>query len=481
MSIRTRIFLTFFLTGAAGLWLLASWMHDEVRRHYLMSMEESLIDTANIMASALAEHLRDGRPDPEELRRAFQGVKREAISARIYDLAKTRVDLRVYVTDERGTVVFDSDGGRDEGRDYSQWNDVYLTLRGRYGARTTRTDPDDPRTSVHCVAAPVRVDGRIAGVLTVCKPPELIYGFIRAAQRKIVIAALAAGAVLLLASYAISLWVTQPIRKLTAYARAVRDGRRVELPALGRSEIGAMGAAFDQMREALEGRRYAEQFVQTLTHEIKGPLSAIRGAAELLAEDPPAERRARFAENIRAEAGRIQAVVDRLLELASLESRRALRDVEDVDLGGLAAGALREAERLAEARELKIGLEAAAGVVVRGERFLLGQALANLIRNAADFTPRGGCVVVSVERAAPGEARVAVCDSGPGIPEYALERVFEKFYSLPRPDTGRKSTGLGLALVRQVAELHGGSARAENRPGGGACVALTLPIASARS
>ncbi|HOX06275.1 MAG TPA: two-component system sensor histidine kinase CreC [Planctomycetota bacterium] len=478
MSIRLRIFLTFFLTGAAGLWLLASWTRDEVRRYYLISMEESLIDTANVLAAMLAGRLQDGQPDSGELRRAFQGVQREAFTARIYDLTKTRVDLRVYVTDRRGIVVFDSDGGRAEGQDYSRWRDVALTLHGSYGARTTRSDPDDPRTSVHCVAAPVRVGGEVVGALSVCKPPELIYTFIDSAQRKVLLAALVAGAALLVLSYAIALWVTQPIERLTAYARAVRDGRRAELPRLDRSEIGAMGAAFDQMREALEGRRYAEQFVQTLTHEIKSPLSAIRGAAELLGEELPPERRARFAESVRAESERIRQVVDRLLELASLESRRGLRDVEEVDLGSLAGEVAGAHAGLAEARGLHIAVEAAGPAVVRGERFLLRQAMANLIQNAADFSPRGGTIAVAVASEA-GGVRVTVVDSGPGIPDFARERVFEKFYSLPRPDTGRKSTGLGLALVRQVAELHGGTARIDNRPEGGARATLILPDGSA--
>jgi len=477
MSIRTRIFLAFFLAGAAGLGLLANWARGEVRRHYLQSMEESLIDTANILGSILGDRFRGGAPDTADFRRAFEAIRRTELSARIYDLVKTGVDLRVYVTDDRGVVVFDSDGGRDEGRDYSQWNDVYRTLRGLYGARATRSDPRDPRSSVHCVAAPVRAGGRIVGVVTVCKPVAQVYRFIDNSQRKIAFGALGAGAVLLGLSYAISLWVTRPIQKLTDYARAVRDGQRAELPALGRSEIGAMGAAFDQMREALEGRQYVEQFVQTLTHEIKSPLSAIRGAAELLAEDLPPERRARFLANIRGEAERIQQLVDRLLELAALESRRGLRDVQDLDLAELAAELAESLAPALEARGLALRNQAGEPLAVRGERFLVRQALANLLQNAIDFSPRGGEITLSLALVG-SAAELAVSDRGPGVPDYALGRVFEKFYSLPRPEAGRKGTGLGLALVREVAELHGGQARIENLPAGGARAVLSLPLAS---
>ena len=94
-----------------------------------------------------------------------------------------------------------------------------------------------------------------------------------------------------LLGYLASRWITVPITRLTNYANGVREGRREPLPQLGKNEIGEMGHAFEGMREALEGKRYVEQYIQNLTHEIKSPLSAIKGAAELLAE--PMEERQR--------------------------------------------------------------------------------------------------------------------------------------------------------------------------------------------
>jgi two-component system sensor histidine kinase CreC len=105
---------------------------------------------------------------------------------------------------------------------------------------------------------------------------------------------------------------------------------------------------------------------------------------------------------------------------------------------------------------------------VRGERFLVRQALANLLDNALDFTPRGGVIRVSstVADAPAGMLAVEVFNEGEGIPDYSLARVTERFYSLPRPGSGRKSTGLGLNFVQEVAQLHGGSFAITNVPGG---------------
>jgi two-component system sensor histidine kinase CreC len=116
---------------------------------------------------------------------------------------------------------------------------------------------------------------------------------------------------------------------------------------------------------------------------------------------------------------------------------------------------------------------------VLGDAFLLQRALSNLVRNALDFAPQDSAVEIRA-RTARRSVELSVRDRGPGLPDYAQSRVFEKFFSLPRPGTGRKSTGLGLAFVREVAQLHGGAARLANHPDGGAVATMTLPAGRKR-
>ncbi len=111
-----------------------------------------------------------------------------------------------------------------------------------------------------------------------------------------------------------------------------------------------------------------------------------------------------------------------------------------------------------------------------GETFLLRQAFSNLLDNAIDFSPENGVIDLALETVR-GQHIFSVKDCGPGIPDYALPRIFERFYSLARPSTQSKSTGLGLPFVREVALLHGGSVTLENAPQGGALAKLTLPAA----
>jgi two-component system sensor histidine kinase CreC len=190
------------------------------------------------------------------------------------------------------------------------------------------------------------------------------------------------------------------------------------------------------------------------------------------------EDRARFAANVLGEAERLRRIVDRLLELAALEARRAGPAWEPLDLAKVVDRVVAEARGAAELRGVALRTALPAALPGRGDAFLLGQALGNLVQNALEFSPRGGEVTVSA-RTEGGAVVVEVDDGGPGVPDYALARVFERFYSLPRPDSGRKSSGLGLSIVREIARLHRGEAALANRAGGGARATLTLPAAGA--
>ncbi len=474
MRLGLRILLCLSAAAGVALWFMVDWVLKDLRPRYLEATEEPLVDTAHLAAAWVGESLdRDGGFPAETLERVFADLHDRRFEARIYDLLKTRSDLGLIVTDAEGRVVFDAQG-QATGEDYSQWRDILLTLRGEYGARATRTDPDDPASSLLHVAAPVIRDGRIVGVVSVSKPSSTAHRFMELARGKVIRAAWAIGGVAVLLSALLAAWIVHPVRRLTRYARAVGRGERVRPPRLGRDELGEMGRALESMRTALDGKGYVESYVQSLTHQLKSPLSAIRGAAELLQEDMPPERRAKFLANIGTESERLHQIVDRMLQLASVEQRQELEGAGPVDVAELLADIRASLRPELTARALTLDTDIPPGLTLTGERFLVQQALANLVQNAADFSPDGGRIEVRAE-AENGAIRVAVRDRGPGLPGYAAERVFERFYSLPRPRTGRKGSGLGLCFAREVAALHGGEVSLSNHPEGGAEAVMLLP------
>ncbi|KRG49280.1 histidine kinase [Stenotrophomonas panacihumi] len=480
MRLGLKLFLGFFLIAGVAAFFVMRVFVNEVKPGVRQAIEATLVDSANLLAEMAAPdlaagHLAEG-PFAAQLARAM----RRDPDAMVWRFPKHHVDYRVVVTDARGIVVFDS-SGRDMGRDNSRWNDVYRTLRGEYGARSSPEDPANPDSpSVMHVAAPIHDPAdpaRLIGVLTLAQPNRSIEPFIVASQRSI----LRQGAWLVAISALIGLlatwWLVHGIGRLQRYARAVSAGEPVAPPPPRRDEIGDLGQALEQMRRKLEGKAYVEQYVQSLTHEMKSPLAAIRGAAELLQEPLPEDDRQRFVGHIQAQERRLTETIDKLLALAEVEQHGWLQKRGPVDVAGLLQQALDEVAPAAQARGVSLRLEANAPLpALEGDAFLLHRALVNLLDNALAFSPAGGTVVLGATLRE-GRLHVQVDDAGPGVPDYARERVFERFYSLPRPDAPR-SSGLGLPFVAEVARLHGGQARLDNRPEGGARAALVLPPAA---
>jgi two-component system sensor histidine kinase CreC len=475
MRIGLRILLGYFVIVALAGFLLLRVFVQEVKPGVRQAMEDTLADTANVLAELAADDLLAGRIADGRFAARIANLRQRDLGARIWDFDKDAVSYRITVTDAAGIVVFDS-AGLDVGRDNSRWNDVYLTLRGRYGARSTRSDPDDDGSSVMYVAAPVRDGERIVGVLTVSKPNRTIEPFIQRSERIV----RNWGLVLLGTALAIGLlaawWLSRQLGGLQRYARAVTEGERA-VPPRSAGEFRELGQALETMRDRLEGKQYVEQYVHGLTHELKSPLTAIRGAAELLERPLPEDDRARFAATVRDQAERLARTIDKLLALAAVEHRQRIDQPEPVDLPTLLDEVVQDAAM--RAAEAGVRIESRVGGALpslRGDRFLLRQMLGNLVDNAIDFSPAGG--VVGLAAVGDGDrVRFEVDDRGPGLPDYAAGRVFERFYSLPRPRTGARSSGLGLGFVREVAALHGGGATLDNRPGGGAVAVVTLPAA----
>jgi two-component system sensor histidine kinase CreC len=458
-----------------GLGILVRHMAEQVEFRYRESAEEMLVDSAQLVATLVAAETRDGNLSTDTLRPAMAELAQRQFEARIYDNVKKDVNLRVYVTDQTGKVIYDSTG-RFEGKDFSRRHDVKFTLDGGYGARTTRDIAGDERSSVMYVAAPIFWQGHLIGVASVGKPTQSFMPFITAAKTNLVLGGIATGLGVIVLAMGVTVWLVRPLDLIGDYLRLIRRRNTMSLPRLGRTAWGVLGAAFDEMRDALAGRRYVEEYVQALTHEIKSPLTTIRSAAELLENPVPTDQQARFLSDIQASSERIQDLVERLLELSALEKQRGLQILQRLDIAQLIQDAIDDQELEAITRLVKLESQVVSGHGIEGDRFLLVRALINLIQNALSFSPRGGRVEISLLDHK-HDLDILIRDQGPGIPDYALKRVFERFYSLPRPGSDQKSTGLGLSFVREITELHHGEVSLTNHPEGGAVARLRLPKA----
>lgn len=313
-------------------------------------------------------------------------------------------------------------------------------------------------------------------------------------SRLLVLELIVSGAVLV--ALAAAAWVLvrvglRPLEKMADTAGEIAAGdltQRVE-ETDERTEVGRLGSALNVMLSRIEtafrAREESEarlrRFVADASHELRTPLTSIRGYAELfdhgLAERPADLRTAM--RRIESESTRMGVLVEDLLLLARLDQGRPL-ELEPVDLVPLASDAVTDARVLDPSRE--ITLQAPERCEISGDELRLRQVITNLVSNALAHTPAGTPVevVVSSEAAngvAPGPAVLSVVDHGPGVPQEAATRIFERFWrSDPSRVRARGGTGLGLSIVSAITAAHGGRVELSETPGGGATFKVELPV-----
>lgn len=370
----------------------------------------------------------------------------------------------IRVLDGQGCVVATT--GSELGLCMGVLPEVKGALAGKYASVLRERISDEPappfgdirrRGTVRVFTAlPVISDGKVIGVVRASRTGLDALSSLWANRRGLLWTACLGMALMVVVSIAFSTAIARPLSRLTRAARAVAQGAPAQTladHAAAPREIAVLREVLFKMALKLEGRAaYVERFASQVSHELKTPITAIRGAAELLAqgiEDMPEADRARFIDNIVEDAHRMERLVGRLLELARLENAPA-DQAEPLDLAEAARKLLaRHGERVvleveATLPSLRISAE------------LFASVLSNLVDNGLRH---GAPHAVRVTLRAEGErVRIDVHDRGPGVSEANRRRLFERFFTTERDHGG---TGLGLTIVKVIAEARGGSVSAQ--------------------
>ena len=471
-----RIALLYLLLIGGLFWFILHKALDTLDASVRQAAEDVMVDAANLLAEQISQQLDQGVIDIDKLRGLVSAYLERPLSAQIYSVLKTKPDMQVYVTDARGTVLYDSTG-QHEGSDFSAWRDVWLTLRGRYGARSSALDittkVSTPEDRAMYVAAAIYHGDEVLGVVTVSKEVRHLDPFVLSSSSQLQAYAAVVLLISLLFGAGFAWWLSRSVRKLVSYADDLAAGRKVAAPKLQEHEFDKLSRAMEDMQEEIEGRRYVEEYIHTMAHELKSPISGIQATVELLQDVTMDERqRERFISNINESAERMTRLVERLLQLAKLEQRRYLEQIETIDVERLLDEIISERSGVLSARDIRFIRQECDGVLFRGEQLLIRQAISNLVDNALDFSPTGGKIMLSVGQHN-GTCRFSIRDQGPGIPDYAREKIYQRFYSLPRPGNQKRSSGIGLSFVREVMNLHHGQVRLSNHEEGGVSAVLS--------
>jgi two-component system sensor histidine kinase CreC len=465
ISFSLRAFAVYFVVLATLSWFILDEAIERFNITLRQSAESVLVDTANLLATTLEQEFTDQILDTGKIERLFTDAYQRQLNAQIYSVLKERIDTEVYITDKSGTVVFDS-SGENVGKDYSLWRDVRLTLAGEYGARTSyryedRTEDDDPKIMV--IGAPIYFQQDIVGVVSVVKPVRILEAFLLEQSTQLKKYAIGLLALAMLMGYLVSYGFTRAINKLATYANKMAAGQKVTRPKFLDKRFYKLAGAITYLREQVDGKEYVENYVHSLTHELKTPITSIKAAAELLEEDLPEKQRKQFLDNIHSSNERMSRLVDRMLELAKLEGLPQINKQIEFDVVASIKQLVDERSLLIDQKIAQVHYSPAEPLMVKGDSLLIGQAIANLLDNALHYSGPNEEIEISAKAENEGY-RITVCNKGSKVSNLVIDKAFDRFFSLPTGEQRTKSTGLGLSFVREIMKLHNGETELANTP-----------------
>lgn len=448
-----RLALSFAATAALTMALAASILFVVWNGQFDAYVRENLQETADGAANLLG---RTYTPGQGWSLQAFSQLPRFGVFS----------GLALQVLDARGSIIYDD----------SDVAHMYQMMgQSIPGAR----EPQDP-----IMTSTIEVEGVVVGLVRVW--PLAAEGllsendvrFQRSSTAGLLMAAVIAVVLASLAGLWFALTLVKPIDRITATAEALRGGNRDARSGIsGEDSIGVLGRTFDEMADSIEADREMERrLTADVAHELRTPLQAIQATVEAMQDGVlPADQE--HLEVVRNETVRLARLADGILELTRLERGSVPVTMRLLDVADPIRMAIDSHRALMDAVGLTVHVDIADGLHVQADPDLLTQAVGNLLSNAARYTPKGGSVMIAVRREG-DRALIEVADTGVGIAHDDADKVFQRFW---RADNARHSAtgglGIGLAVVKEIVDRHGGSVGVTRRPEGGSVFSIKMPLA----
>jgi signal transduction histidine kinase len=469
-SLRARLIVSFalvvalavFLAGAGALLLLRDQQQETARERY-----GHLAEPISVNVGAMAQR-------GETLDQIKQYLK----------LAATQADVRVLLLDEDALVVFDSQDKLTGKYILSFENRHNVTTVDSKGSRYRWANYEKDGASLTLFSAPTPPDTGTFAPIQYAAVVAIPQSQLASAWLDLVPSLALAGGIALSVSFVVSYFISRsisdPLARITqASIQMSRGDYDVHIPIRGEDEVGRLSEAFNAMaKEVSRSQRMMRDLLANVSHELKTPLTSIQGYSQAML-DGAVQSDEDFRESsriIHEEANRMRALVDDLLLLSQIESGQVAMQHTHVDLTALLERMLGRFQWSLREAGITSQLDIAAIPHVHGDERRLEQVFSNLIENAARHTPRGGTIKISARKQGDGTIRTSVHNTGSVIPPEDLPRVFERFFQVDRARARKGgSSGLGLSIVAEIVEAHGGSVRAVSDEAHGTEFIVTLP------
>jgi two-component system sensor histidine kinase CreC len=464
LNIGTKLFLLYFIVSSSLLWLFA-------QRTTFESAKSVMVEVSSLMSRVASQNNKDGEIDLETFETLIVNYLRSQRNTIDKNSPQKLENLAIYVTDKDGLLVLDS-RGLTLGTDMREINEVESALSGV--SDTTNIIVEEVKGNRKARGAVIEYflksrylnasnpiygdNGEILGAVVVVAPLIDLMGesYLLRFIFYIFVISLLFG---FLGSYRIS----RNIKRVQKYTSNLFSGEDVLMPDLN-NQFNKLARTIRDARADVELKDDVEQYIDTLAHELRTPITGIQLTAENLLDPMTDNQRKRFVENILESNRHMDLLVNRLLDLSRIERREALKNVETLNINEIVQTVLKAPSRVKTIldKDLSIDVQINLNTSLKAEKILLEQAIGNILNNALDFSPSSGTITIKASQTN-AAISIIVLDDGPGIPPQVINKLFTRFFSVSRPDTGVRGNGLGLRFVRKIMKLHGGEVSLQNR------------------
>ena len=464
LNIGTKLFLLYFIVSSSLLWLFA-------QRTTFESAKSVMVEVSSLMSRVASQNNKNGEIDLETFETLIVNYLRSQRNTIDSNNPQKLENLAIYVTDKDGLLVLDS-RGLTLGADMRESNEVESALSGVTDSTSVVTDKVAGTKKARGVVIEYFLqsrflnasnpiygnNGEIIGTVVVVAPLIDLMGesYLLRFIFYIFVISLLFG---FLGSYRIS----RNINRVQKYTSNLFSGEDVLMPDLN-NQFNKLAKTIKDARADVELKDDVEQYIDTLAHELRTPITGIQLTAENLLSPMSEKQRKRFVENILESNKHMDLLVNRLLDLSRIERREALNNVETLSVKEVVNTVLKAPSRAKTIldKDLNIDIQISSNATLKAEKILLEQAIGNIVNNALDFSPLSGKITIKASQTN-SAISIIVLDDGPGIPPQVINKLFTRFFSVTRPDTGARGNGLGLRFVRKIMKLHGGEVSLQNR------------------
>lgn len=462
ISLRWFLLLAYAVAGILPLLLLASTMLHSVQGYFVEERKKELLSQANVISGQLTSSSflfdEEDRGDMEEL---------------ILETSQNE-DYRILVLDSSCVVVYDT-GYEDVGKTILL-PEVVQALDDKDTAKEQKDG------SVHAAASIMGAADRKVGVVLIADGMRDVHDIVGDIGKEAYLLLGAIVVLLFIIMVVVSKVFTEPVKNLISVIQKMSEGhfeQRAKVSSRVHNEIADLAIACNQMADQLEKvESTRQQFVSNVSHELKTPLSSVKVLSEsiLLMEDVPKEMYVEFLHDINSEVDRMTEIINDLLTLVKLDQKEIPLNFKETDLNQMMEGIIKRLQPLADNKGVSLQWEAAKEVRADADEMKLSLAISNLVDNAIKYTPAEGIVKVALD-ADHQNVFFSVADTGIGIPENEVGRIFERFYRVDKTrDRETGGTGLGLSITHSTIMMHKGSIKVNSKEEEGTTILVRIPL-----